>query len=234
MFSGTLPCTLLYFDRNLCRFTQIRTFDELSKYVETGDLKVNPDNKVLGALVSAPATRLVHFATLGNYLRTLYEKDKFMDVCIEVDGTLFMAHVVALCCCSGYFSKLFASEKFPRVPLRVKINGINADAFSAFLEFVYTGEITLHHEIAADISLISEYLDVTALKDKLAMTPYNLTLPEAVKLLFMRRCDSSDEVYGSALAKVVDQFVHASMATSFIDLDVDTFCKIIGSGEETI
>ena len=231
VFGGNLPRTLLYVDRNTSRLTTFKTYDELSELIETADAKSSTSiNRVIERLQSAPAGRLVHYTTLGKYLRYLYKEDMLMDVHIDVHGTSFMAHRIALCCHSGYFQNLLIKDKKrTKLPIQVKVFGVSVEAFAAFIEYIYTGKLHVNSGIVSDMIYISEYLDVKSLRDHLYSATGSLTLEQAIKLL-LRPCDPSRNLYCVAFTMVVKQFNAASIITGFLDLNIEIFCSILQSG----
>ncbi|XP_045171984.2 uncharacterized protein LOC123534018 [Mercenaria mercenaria] len=230
LFSRDLPCTLLYLDRYSSSLKPLKTIDELSECIKTADKSQTIDVRIVKTLESAPVGRLVHFAKLGKYLRYLYRNNRLLDVRIEVDGAVFMAHRVALCYHSGYLRNLLVKkQKLVKIPVHVKIVGVSSEAFLAFLEYVYTGEVHVHSGIVADIFHMSEYLDVKLLRDKLASLECDFTLEESIKLLLKRPRELSEKPYNVAFAQILGRFVTASMSIRFLDLDVEIFCNLLKS-----
>ena len=235
-FSGELPCSLFYLDNAYLK--QFKTFDHLTQHMlqsEQSGPSASPLNKDLTAkLSSQPLQQTIHLSTLGQYLRHLYENDDLMDVQIEVEGNIFVAHRVALSCFSNYFSELLLAQSTTTVPVEVKLLGISAKAFAAFLEFVYTGEMSVNADIAGDLLVISEFLDVKELKNRLNMIACNLPLAQAVKIVANCRRGSSNQLYEMLMVQILHNFIEASKIKMFMDIDLETFCALLASGGSLI
>ena len=112
---GDLPCNLFYINRRSSCLREFTTYDELSEYIVDAATEptksINNHEMHMSAICKFPVDILSHHVTMGNYLRLLYEKDQYMDVWISVDEEIFMAHRVALCCHSKYFSQMLTGSK---------------------------------------------------------------------------------------------------------------------------
>lgn len=228
-----LPCPLFFLEHD--QLKQFKTFDHLSQYMLQSEQSNHGgqhiDRDIVSALGSTPLNQIAHFTTLGSYLHHLYEQDKFMDVNIEVDGEKFRAHRIALCCFSNYFADILLTQDSKTVPVDVKLLGISAKAFACFLEFVYTGGISVNAEIAGDMLVISEFLDVRELKKRLKVIATNLPLAQAVKIIAHSRRGSSNQLYELIIEQIHRNFVKASRIPEFLDIDLETFCGLLASGK---
>lgn len=225
-----LTGNLLYIDEATSKLVPIETPEQLNKIL---DMSANNRIQYGNAgrmLQCAPIQQVVHYTTLGEYLRHLYEQDYLMDVLIYVDQSTFKAHRVALSCFSGYFADLFNNKTIKRVPNEVKITGISGKAFATFLEYVYTGQITVDQDLTTDLMILSEHLYADSFKRKLR--PFDeLPLTEAVKLLLKSKTKIYNRLRTQSMAKVLAQFVPSSGVPGFLEIDVDTFCIMLASGE---
>lgn len=75
------------------------------------------------------------------------------DVNIYIGGELFTAHRIMLAQYSSYFQELFCiSKRDNNLPFNLKVKGISADAFEAFLHLVYIGDCNITSDIVMDRS----------------------------------------------------------------------------------
>lgn len=235
-FTGELPCHLFYLENAFLK--QFKTFDQLTQHVleaeRPGSRKTTVSKDVLARLLSQPLGQSVHFSTLGEYMRYLYDNDHLMDVRIEVEGTIFVAHRVALCCFSSYFSDLLLGQNTQTFPVEVKLLGISAKAFATFLEFVYTGKMSVNEEIAGDMLVISEFLNVKALKNRLNIIAEKVPLGKAVKIVAHCRRGSSNKLYEMLMDQILHNFLEAAKTREFLEIDLETFCALLSSGISTV
>ncbi|KAL4226492.1 hypothetical protein ACF0H5_014477 [Mactra antiquata] len=225
-----LPCDIFYIDSNgvIKRFSN---FDEISEYLVEASVNERDDriNHKIDKLTKVPLRMIDHYITIGMYLKRLYEHDFLMDIVIDVRGQQFYAHRLALCCHSEYFAELFRNSNGRRIPFEVKINGVSAEAFAAFLEFCYTGDLNIYPEIAADILIVADYLKVRALKAKCDLIIKNLPVGQVLKIMTKTNVTTNNKLYGSLYNNVLENFSEASKMDMFLQFDVDTFCKMIES-----
>lgn len=230
--SGNLPCHVFYLNdqQTLQRF---RTFDQLSDYLVSAAVDKSVTSTDLKhecqAILQLPITTASHHATVGQYLAHLYENDRLMDVLIDVKGTVFNAHRIALCCYSEYFARLFLGKPITKIPFELKVNGINPGAFAAFLEFCYTGELNVTPETSIEILIVVDFLNVTALKSRLGKVYEQIPLQEALKLLLLKK-ERSGVFFLSMYSQVQSQFTAASKLDMFLDMDLELLCQFLSSG----
>ena len=231
--TGDLHCHLFYLDDNnvLKRF---QTFDQLSDYLVSAALDRSSTSAelqwVCNNLLQLPFVTANHYASVGEYLKCLYEKDRLMDVLIDVRGTKFRAHRIALCCHSDYFADLFNRKVITKVPFELKVNGICPEAFATFLEFCYTGDIHVTPEIATEVLIVVDFLKVGSLKRRMGVVYDNIPLDQALKLLTLSK-DRVGELFKSMFLRVLRNFSEASRLNGFWDLDATLFCHFLESGK---
>ena len=231
---GNIPREIFYIDDKTGKLQIFKSFDELSEYLveASGSASLSDkrivDDEIISKVISIPLGRMVHHVTIGKYLRHLYEKDKLMDVNVEVGFQTFKAHRTALACYSQYFAELFTSSKSNKYPLNLKIKGISEASFAAFLEFVYTGEVSITPEIATDFLTMAEYLKVPGLQKKYAKIVDILSLEHVSKILVRNK---NDHAFRVALRRATREFGYLSEVESFLDVSIDLICPLLESGE---
>lgn len=228
-----LPCDIFFLNEKTV-LQRFETFDELSEYLVNAAVRekdeTNTHQEALKNLVRVPLKNAEHFITMGEYLKRLYEEEHLIDVILDVQGRTFLAHRVALCCSSEYFADFFSSTKGNKTPFELKIKGVTADAFAAFLEFCYTGEITVSPGIAADILIMADFLRVTPLRERCDVVAENLPLDQSLKMVVRSKAPTTGKLYRTLFKTVLLDFKAASMLESFLKMDVDLFCRMLESG----
>lgn len=230
--SSDLPCHLFFLNKEL-RLQQFQTFGELSDYLVTAALDKTITStelqNICNRLLQIPLRTVNHYSNLGEYLRHLYENDKMMDVLVDVKGVRFSAHRIALCCYSDFFAELFLGKNITKVPFEVRVNGISAKAFATFLEYCYTGEITVTPEIATELLIVVDYLKVGSIKSRLGKVYECVPLPQALKLLVLSNNRKGD-LFVAMLGRVQSQFSEACKMDKFLKLDAKVLDMILASG----
>ena len=86
----------------------------------------------------------------GHSWSKLYEKDKYYDVLLIVDGEERGAHKVVLACVSEFFDKMFTSGlkegKSQENPLRVPLKDIALRTLDNLLELIYKAQVQTNYE----------------------------------------------------------------------------------------
>ncbi|KAH3820770.1 hypothetical protein DPMN_122519 [Dreissena polymorpha] len=162
--SGLIPSDIFYLNTDHV-LQRCETFDQLSELLVNAALSspatdssdfLNKCKRIL----KVPVDTLDHYGSIGTFLATLYENKHLIDVVIDVRGTLFGAHRIALSCQSDFFADMFSKSTGRRIPFEFKIKGVSPEAFACFLEFCYTGKLTIMPSIAADILIVADVLRV--------------------------------------------------------------------------
>ena len=234
--SRQLPCDIFYIDDDSSRLQTFKSLDHLSEYIVNlgNDVRWSKRSsereQILNKLLSIPINNIAHYLTIGQYLRQLYESDLLIDVIVDVDGERFTAHRIALCCHSNYFSDLFNNSSSRRIPFQLKIKGISPNSFAAFLEYCYTGEIKVYPEIAADMLVMADVLKVRLLKEKCDKIIQNISLEQTVKLMVRYKGTVPNALQSHIDQRVIRQFSSAANISDFLEMDIETFCRLLASG----
>ncbi|KAH3876702.1 uncharacterized protein LOC127869266 [Dreissena polymorpha] len=230
-FSTDLPLPIFYVDMTQMALKEFENFDEMYRYISSNsgnsiseELWYSWDN-----ITSLPVPRLSHYVTFGEYLHQLYKNTELVDVKIEVEHHVFMAHRLVLACFSKYFSSLLLSNVRKTLPLEIKLLGVSPSAFATFLEFVYTGNLMTNPDDEIDLLIMAEYLDVRALWKRLNRSTGCLSLRDAVRLLI--RCKYSGPLYTKAFHRVLRDFMSAVLLAEFMEIRVDNFCRLLASDD---
>lgn len=228
-----LPCDIFFLNEKTT-LQRFKTYDELSEYLVNASVRgkdENETNEILKNLVRIPLKNAEHFITMGQYLKYLYEDEHLIDVVLDIQGKIFFAHRVALCCNSDYFADFFSSAKGNKTPFELKIKGVTANAFAAFLEFCYTGEITVSPGIAADILIMADFLKVTRLKERCDIVAKDLPLDQSLKMVVRSKAQSTSKLFRTIFKTVLSDFRAASMLEPFLNMDIELFCQMLESDD---
>lgn len=96
------------------------------------------------------------------FFRKQREREKFCDVILHVQGKQFYAHRMVLAAGSAYFDSMFKSKKTIRENLAISCQ--DPEIFKAFLNYFYTGSISLKKENVGELIRLSHHFLVGKLK----------------------------------------------------------------------
>lgn len=94
-------------------------------------------------------------------LRTLLDRELFVDVTLSCEGQSIRAHRAILSACSNYFQDLFEENKHPH-PIVILTN-VRYDDLEALIHFMYHGEVTINTEAMQGFLRIAETLKIQGL-----------------------------------------------------------------------
>mgnify|MGYP002565814811 CR=1 FL=1 len=97
-------------------------------------------------------------------------RELFTDCTIRVGSELLRSHRVLLCACSDDFSKALSSEKSASIDLE----GCELRTVEAFLDFLYTGKITLTSENFSQITVFACNYDIKELIAIIHVQSFNI------------------------------------------------------------
>lgn len=231
--TSDLPCDIFFLNEKTF-LQKFETFDQLSSYLVNASTEEKDESnthaELFKKLEHLPLRNAEHLITLGEYLSRLYDDVHLIDVVIDVRGKTFYAHRIALCCCSDYFVDFFDRNLQDKLPYNVKIKGVTVEAFAAFLEYCYTGEITVYPEIAADIIVMVDFLKVPNLQERSPEIARSLPLERCLQMLVKTKTRSSAKLYDVLFGQVLQSFKAASMLDVFFKMDVSLLCWLLESG----
>jgi kelch-like protein 11 len=96
------------------------------------------------------------------FFRKQREREKFCDVILHVQGKQFFAHRMVLAAGSAYFDSIFKSKKTMRENLAISCQ--DPEIFQNFLNYFYTGSITLKKNNVGELIRLSHHFLVGKLK----------------------------------------------------------------------
>ncbi|XP_052286070.1 kelch-like protein 3 isoform X2 [Dreissena polymorpha] len=233
--SGLIPSDIFYLNTDHV-LQRCETFDQLSELLVNAALSSPAKDSAeflnkCKRILKVPVDTLDHYGSIGTFLATLYENKHLIDVVIDVRGTLFGAHRIALSCQSDFFADMFSKSTGRRIPFEFKIKGVSPEAFACFLEFCYTGKLTIMPSIAADILIVADVLRVNAFKRHLDAITDSLPLDQNVKMVAKSKVSAEGQLFKKLFAVIVRNLSAAADTSFFMDMDVDLLCQILSSDD---
>lgn len=188
---------------------------------------------------SEDANTAAHDIVTGKFIRNCQEENLMTDVNIYIGDELFTAHRIMLAQYSSYFQELFCiSKRETNLPFNMKVKGISADAFEAFLHLVYIGECEITNEIFMDLFMIAKRFNVDELNNRLKDFLNAMSIESCFEILLQGQSAPNEPLYETALKIVIKEFQKAVRSPKFLELRLDVVTKILSSnglsvGKET-
>lgn len=186
----------------------------------------------LHQLTTKPIDKIHHYSQLGEYVKQLYQEKSMADVIIRINEETFATHRIALASQSEYFSNLFLNEVSNgrlKLPLEIRIKGIEPDAFRAFLSYIYTGELDVRPDLVSDFLFMSSKLKCHGILETWQDLLDNMTPEQA--LILVDKVAGSGPLYKQAYDIVRKNFYQLHRWKRFYHLSTDTMCKLLTDDE---
>ena len=216
------------------RFRPIVSKDECLSVLEKHEGSTLPTppaeiDEKLTKFKQTSADTVLHYANTGEFLKVLHEDGgKIADVAVSIGGDVFSCHRVALACYSHYFRSLFfKNEKYQKVPIAIRLRGIHAESFQTFLKYVYSGSLEITPELAGDLIIMAEKLNIPVLKDRCIEFMDSMPVEQALNLIKYGIVSSSVALFDCVMSCISDKFNELPNIIEFLQLDVATVVLIL-------
>lgn len=168
--------------------------------------------KEVSDVLQNPATSWTDEEGLMSDTRKLWSTGLLHDFIIKCDGREFECHRAILGSRSKYFETLFTVDMSEKKQNFLKIEDVNADKFSDFLEFVYTDNLSDHSSFeSVDLLILADRFQFDNLKRSC-----ELALAETVSLANAVKFLSIGHTYSAGyLQKVAATFVRDNRRSLF-------------------
>ncbi|XP_014840284.1 PREDICTED: kelch-like protein 24 [Poecilia mexicana] len=153
----------------------------------------------------------------------------FTDVVISVQGREFPCHRAVLCACSSYFKAMFCNDHRESREMLVEINGIEAKAMEAFLNYVYTGRAKITTENVQFLFETSNLFQITTLRDACAKFLENQLDPcNCVGIQRFADAHALKQLASRCKNYALANFSEVSNHEEFLDLRIEELKDYIG------
>ncbi|XP_013408062.1 kelch-like protein 9 [Lingula anatina] len=197
-------------------------------------IKVKRNFSLEGAMDKVRATenptateRMVHFALMGQYLKTLYTHDQLCDVIITVGNYTFSAHCIALACHSDYFAEVLLKNRRHTIPLKIRLEDITASAFQKILEFIYTAEIRINYDNVGEMYVATRKLQILPLLSVCQDLFSSFPPDKAIAVMETADRNKLKVFYEKAYKVVLSHFPEIYPSSGFPTLDVEKLHRML-------
>ncbi|XP_041350070.1 uncharacterized protein LOC121369209 isoform X2 [Gigantopelta aegis] len=225
---GNVARILVVYDNNKMELVDVdRDLDRLVSATKDQPFQSESLDQVLEHFSSLPIDKIDHYSKLGEYIRMLKREDRMIDVIVHIGKQLFSAHRHVLACFSRFFADILGNiPNKQKLPIELKLENVTVDAFQSFLQYVYTGDVDLNCDNVGELLLAAEQLKVPNLLKRCQRYMENVDPYQALHILG-HGAEKDTSVFNLAFSTVLAHYVSLFDADDFVDLDVDTLCKIL-------
>jgi hypothetical protein len=161
----------------------------------------------------------------GKFIRYCQDMELMTDVILIIDDVPYPAHRFMLAKYSTYFRDLFCRE----LPIEMRCRGVSAGALTAFLQLVYEGDCKITPATVKGLSKIAKVCEVEELRSKINEYVLSTSAEECLEVLKEESASFDDPLYESTFTSVVKDFKNIMRSPKFVELHLDTVCKILSS-----
>lgn len=165
-------------------------------------------------------------------MEEIRRQGKLCDVTLKVDDQSFSAHRIVLAATIPYFRAMFTHDMVESKQRDIKIQGIDAAALEALINFAYNGRVVLDTENVQGVMVGASFLQLNQVKDACAHFLKQRFHPNNV--LGIRTF--ADTLGCSALITEADRYIHqyfydVSMSDEYLSLSCPALFSILQTDE---
>uniref|UniRef100_A0A8C6WJN8 Kelch like family member 10 n=1 Tax=Neogobius melanostomus TaxID=47308 RepID=A0A8C6WJN8_9GOBI len=168
---------------------------------------------------------------MSNQMMMVFEelrRNHFLcDAVLQVEGTQFQVHKLVLCNCSPYFKSLFANWSTPDDNI-FDIPNLSADVMRVFIEFAYTGVVTITADNIGHLFTAADRFDVTGITQACCEVMLESLSPNTcLNTLFVANNFYYPELRKRVFSYVLKHFEEVVRCPDFVQLSVEDLVQII-------
>jgi hypothetical protein len=111
----------------------------------------------------------------------------------------------------------------------MSFSGMSTASFSAILQFIYNGDLTITPSIVKDLSRIAEWFGVEELNTEIKEYYISLSSDDCLTILHERKLSWVDPMFDIILMPVVRDFRNIVKTPKFLELPYNTVSEILSS-----
>lgn len=172
-----------------------------------------------------------HFAKIGHYLNSVYEKEKLCDISFKLDNMVFPTHKVVLASQSKLFERIFQSKTFTEPPVtakQIQVKGVSVESLHTFIKCIYSGDLHLMKpECLPDILQLSQVFQVEQVTSMCYQLVSSLCDEDILHLLPKMRKAGDVKVCDIIIDVIAKRFLDIRNCPSFFNLDFHSLCLVL-------
>ncbi|XP_055336081.1 kelch-like protein 12 [Paramacrobiotus metropolitanus] len=173
-----------------------------------------------------PADKRTHLAATGKQLLNAWRNNKFCDVVIKAEHSLFYAHLEVFVAFTDYFEDVPAQRKVQQINLGLDVK---PDDCAAVLKYLYFGELQASAENVYGIWTISKALHIHDIDVACAtFIERLLTPPNLVYVLEYCEQKKVQDLHAAAYDRFMVTFYEQTENSLFLEWDVDKVIRLLG------
>ncbi|XP_061180192.1 kelch-like protein 7 [Saccostrea echinata] len=182
--------------------------------------------------VSTPpsAVHNQHYAHLGHYIRDKFHKQQICDMAFKVGEKIIPVHRIVLGSQSPFFASIFERDSFSQeavAPKIIKVRGVSEESVMLFLEFLYSGNISIKTTVIADLLKLARVFHVQKIQRLCLNQVKEANNEELLNILPIVKGIEEIEYCDNIMKVIGKNFLDVKESTSFFNLDIDTLCMIL-------
>lgn len=173
-----------------------------------------------------PADRRTHLAATGKQLLNAWRNNKFCDVVIKAEHSLFYAHLEVFVAFTDYFEDIPVQRKQQQINLGLEMK---PDDCAAVLKYLYFGELQASAENVYGIWTIAKALHIHDVDVACATFIERLLTP--INLVYvLEYCEqrSVHDLHAAAYDRFMMTFYDQTEHESFLEWDLDKITRLLG------
>jgi hypothetical protein len=178
-----------------------------------------------GLSADLPADRRAHLAITGKQLLHAWRNNKFCDIIIKADHTLFYAHLEVFVAFTDYFEDVPAERK----EVHINLGQVKPDDAATVLKYLYFGELQANAENIYGVWMIAKALRVHDIEETCATFIERLLVPRnLVHVLEFCEAKQIGDLYAAAYDRFILMFYEQTMDDAFLQWDLNKVVRLLG------
>lgn len=173
-----------------------------------------------------PSDRRTHLAATGKQLLNAWRNNKFCDVVIKAEHSLFYAHLEVFVAFTDYFDDIPAQRKQQQINLGLDVR---PDDCAAVLKYLYFGELQASAENVYGIWTIAKAMHIHDIDVACAtFIERLLTPPNLIYVLEYCEQKNVQDLHAAAYDRFMLTFYEQSSTDLYLEWDIDKVMRLLG------
>ncbi|OQV18787.1 putative Kelch-like protein 5 [Hypsibius exemplaris] len=178
-----------------------------------------------GLSATLPTDRRSHLAVTGKQLLHAWRNNKFCDIVLKADHSLFHAHLEVFVAFTDYFAEIPAERKL----LQINLGDVKPDDAATVLKYLYFGELQANAENIYGVWMIAKALKVHDIVAACAGFIDRLLAPRNL-IYVLEFCEAKNiqDLYVAAYDRFILTFEEQTRDEAFLEWNVEKVARLLG------